>query len=153
MKLLLLGLAALIICGLISPTRGDLLQLRKMIKKMTGKPITHYISYGCFCGWGGKGQPLDASDGCCQVHDCCYEKLKEKKCLAKLSSYKYSIRNGQIHCGGNKWCERKSCECDKEIALCLRKEMNTYHSKYRWIRWYKRNWCKKPTTPCSSVKS
>ncbi|XP_068935462.1 basic phospholipase A2 RVV-VD-like [Petaurus breviceps papuanus] len=124
-----------------------------MIKKMTGKPITHYISYGCYCGWGGKGKTLDATDRCCQAHDCCYSKLEAKKCLAKLSLYKYSITNGQIHCGAGSWCNRMSCECDKKIALCLHKEMNTYQSKYRWYRWNERQHCKSPTPPCSSVES
>ncbi|XP_043849779.1 basic phospholipase A2 RVV-VD-like [Dromiciops gliroides] len=136
MKLLLLGLTVLLTCGLISPTGGNLYQLKKMIKKMTGKPITNYIQYGCYCGWGGQGLPKDATDRCCQIHDCCYSKIESKSCSPKLSLYKYSIKGGQIYCGSSSPCKRQSCQCDKEIALCLRKELDTYNSRYQW---YKRN--------------
>ncbi|XP_043859409.1 basic phospholipase A2 APC-D49-like [Dromiciops gliroides] len=149
MKQLLLGLALLITCGFISPTGGNLIQL-KMIKKMTGKTIMNYINYGCYCGCGGQGLPLDATDWCCQSHDCCYSKIESKHCSPKLSLYKYSIRKGQIYCGGSNQCKRQSCQCDKEIALCLCKELYTYNSRYQW---YKRSQCKDPTPPCSSLKS
>nr|P18997.1 RecName: Full=Basic phospholipase A2; Short=svPLA2; AltName: Full=Phosphatidylcholine 2-acylhydrolase [Gloydius halys] len=32
----------------------NLLQFRKMIKKMTGKEVVWYAFYGCYCGGGGK---------------------------------------------------------------------------------------------------
>lgn len=47
----------------VTPTQGGLLNLNKMVRQVTGKtPITSYWYYGCHCGLGGRGQPLDATD-------------------------------------------------------------------------------------------
>nr|P0DMH0.1 RecName: Full=Basic phospholipase A2 Bfon11; Short=svPLA2; AltName: Full=Phosphatidylcholine 2-acylhydrolase [Bothrops fonsecai] len=50
----------------------NLWQFGMMIQHTTREnPLFKYFSYGCYCGWGGGG-PLDATDRCCFVHDCCY---------------------------------------------------------------------------------
>lgn len=42
---------------------GDLLGLKSMIEKVTGKnALINYGFYGCYCGWGGQGTPKDGTD-------------------------------------------------------------------------------------------
>ncbi|KFO13823.1 Basic phospholipase A2 Cdr-13, partial [Balearica regulorum gibbericeps] len=54
----------------------SLWDLHELITKVTGKnALLYYSFYGCYCGLGGKGQPKDATDKCCQLHDTCYDSL------------------------------------------------------------------------------
>ncbi|KFV10532.1 Phospholipase A2, membrane associated, partial [Pterocles gutturalis] len=56
----------------------SLWDLHKMITKATGKnALLHYSFYGCL---GGRGQPKDATDRCCQLHDICYDNLQSYSC-------------------------------------------------------------------------
>uniref|UniRef100_A0A8B9CV67 Phospholipase A2 n=1 Tax=Anser brachyrhynchus TaxID=132585 RepID=A0A8B9CV67_9AVES len=73
-------------CGLsgLLPARGSVLELERMIKAVTGKSaLLSYSWYGCFCGIGGRGTPVDATDRCCQLHDTCYDGLLRHRCNAK----------------------------------------------------------------------
>ncbi|KFQ29141.1 Basic phospholipase A2 Cvv-N6, partial [Merops nubicus] len=66
---------------------------------VTGKnAFWYYASYGCYCGWGGKGQPKDDTDSCCQIHDSCYDNLLGYHCDAKLKGYQYSWHGGHPYC-------------------------------------------------------
>lgn len=47
----------------VCPTQGGIQNLNKMVRHMTEKtPIISYWFYGCHCGLGGRGPPLDATD-------------------------------------------------------------------------------------------
>nr|CAE47243.1 ammodytin I2(C) variant [Vipera ammodytes montandoni] len=109
---------------------GNLYQFGKMIFKMTKKSaLFSYSDYGCYCGWGGKGKPQDATDRCCFVHDCCYGRVNG--CDPKLTIYSYSFENGDIVCGGDDPCKRAVCECDRVAAICFGGNLNTYDKKYK----------------------
>nr|CAE47190.1 ammodytin I2(A) variant [Vipera aspis aspis] len=109
---------------------GNLYQFGNMIFKMTKKSaLLSYSNYGCYCGWGGKGKPQDATDRCCFVHDCCYGRVNG--CDPKLSIYSYSFENGDIVCGGDDPCLRAVCECDRVAAICFGENLNTYDKKYK----------------------
>ncbi|KFV85263.1 Phospholipase A2, membrane associated, partial [Struthio camelus australis] len=63
----------------------SVLELKRMVKSTTGRSaLLSYSWYGCFCGIGGRGTPVDATDRvsqrCCHAHDCCYRTLRESKC-------------------------------------------------------------------------
>uniref|UniRef100_A0A8C8S933 Phospholipase A2 n=1 Tax=Pelusios castaneus TaxID=367368 RepID=A0A8C8S933_9SAUR len=112
-------------------TQGSLWELQKMIKQVTGKnAIWSYSRYGCYCGWGGKGTPKDDTDKCCLLHDCCYDKLSDLGCNAKIATYGYFYLRGEIYCLGSR-CVRQSCKCDKEFVLCLKKHLGSYNKNYR----------------------
>nr|P24294.1 RecName: Full=Acidic phospholipase A2 PLA-2; Short=svPLA2; AltName: Full=Phosphatidylcholine 2-acylhydrolase [Eristicophis macmahoni]AAB20147.1 phospholipase A2-2, PLA-2 [Eristocophis macmahoni=leaf-nosed viper, Peptide, 121 aa] [Eristicophis macmahoni] len=107
----------------------NLYQFGEMISKKTGTfGLFSYVYYGCYCGLGGKGKPLDATDRCCFVHDCCYGRVNG--CNPKLSIYSYSFQNGDIVCGDEEDCLRDVCECDRVAAICFGENMNTYNKKY-----------------------
>ncbi|NXG72450.1 PA2GD phospholipase, partial [Baryphthengus martii] len=119
----------------LSPAHGSLWDLQKMITKVTGKSaLLYYSSYGCYCGWGGKGQPKDASDRCCQLHDSCYNSLLNYHCNAKVKGYRYGWHGGSPSCREGSWCARFSCECDRSLALCLKRNSWSYNKRYRFYR-------------------
>ncbi|EQB78641.1 Group IID secretory phospholipase A2 [Camelus dromedarius] len=129
------------------PAQSSILNLNKMVKQVTGKiAVFSYWPYGCHCGLGGRGQPKDATDWCCHAHDCCYHHLKYHKCHTHWDHYSYTFSQGNVQCsdkGG--WCEQQLCACDKEVASCLRRNLDTYK---KHLRYYWRPRCKGQTPKC-----
>ncbi|XP_062962390.1 putative inactive group IIC secretory phospholipase A2 isoform X3 [Cynocephalus volans] len=84
---------------LTAPTHCSFWQFQRMVKRVTGRSaFFSYYGYGCYCGLGGKGVPMDDTDRCCLAHDCCYEKLKEFGCQPVLNSYQFHIINRTVVC-------------------------------------------------------
>ncbi|XP_053137309.1 basic phospholipase A2 PL-Y-like [Hemicordylus capensis] len=78
---------------------GNLWQLSKMIRHATGKTaIFNYSTYGCYCGLGGHGQPVDLTDWCCHQHDCCYHKVEKAGINPKWAQYSYTMHLGTVRC-------------------------------------------------------
>ncbi|XP_059546957.1 phospholipase A2, membrane associated-like [Myotis daubentonii] len=131
MKTLLL-LALTMAFGLLQ-THGDLVDFWIMVWLATRKDaVSNYGSYGCYCGWGGRGTPKDATDRCCAEHDCCYERLEDLGCGTKLLEYEFDYENGKIFCGLQDRCRRQLCECDKAAASCFARNLNTYKRRYQF---------------------
>uniref|UniRef100_H3AX69 Phospholipase A2 n=1 Tax=Latimeria chalumnae TaxID=7897 RepID=H3AX69_LATCH len=70
-----LDIPVLILFGGISagPHTRALWQFRNMIKCTipNSRPMD-FNDYGCYCGLGGYGTPIDDLDMCCKIHDDCY---------------------------------------------------------------------------------
>nr|XP_020636883.1 group IIE secretory phospholipase A2-like [Pogona vitticeps] len=140
-----LGLPLLSLCVL-SSASGNLIQFADMIRQVTGRlPSLFYNGYGCYCGLGGSGQPLDDTDWCCQAHDCCYEKMSSLGCDPKMEIFSYSIRKGAVVCHGKTLCQRMICECDKTASLCFRTASASYRVRNMF---YPNILCKGARPPC-----
>ncbi|XP_048374386.1 group IID secretory phospholipase A2-like [Sphaerodactylus townsendi] len=114
-------------------TEGHLFNLQKMIKQVTGeRAIPNYFAYGCYCGWGGKGKPLDDTDWCCRKHDCCYDQIVRQRCRPKTSKYSYTYQSGNVKCGHGTSCQQQICECDRDLVLCLKKHLGSYRKDFRF---------------------
>ncbi|XP_041275568.1 basic phospholipase A2 caudoxin-like [Onychostruthus taczanowskii] len=109
---------------------GNLAQFARMIKLKTGKSALAYNGYGCYCGWGGSKQPLDATDRCCHAHDCCYKKLVASGCSPKTVTYKYAFQRNQIICGNGSSCQKRACACDKRAVECFQRAASSYRKSY-----------------------
>lgn len=107
---------------------------REMIAKLTGRSAMDYLGYGCHCGLGGKGQPVDAVDRCCQVHDQCYADTSTylqfwNLCSPHLVGYNWNFNNNAITCTDDKnTCGYKTCMCDKIAVECFAR--NIYNPQY-----------------------
>ncbi|XP_061003804.1 group IID secretory phospholipase A2 isoform X1 [Dama dama] len=128
-------LCTLVVFAGVVPAEGDILDLNKMIKQVTGKtPVFFYMSYGCYCGFGGQGPPRDATDWCCHEHDCCYGDLTPHDCDIRYDHYDYTFFRGKVHCSTKgSWCEQQLCACDKTLAYCLQRNLNTYKNDLRYL--------------------
>ncbi|XP_068167403.1 phospholipase A2 [Antennarius striatus] len=85
-----------------------------------------YNQYGCWCGFGGTGTPLDGVDTCCEAHDKCYRAARTAPGCTAIADlpyvlvYDYTCSNQQVTCSAtNNKCQAAVCECDRVAAHCF----------------------------------
>ncbi|XP_054615378.1 phospholipase A2-like [Dunckerocampus dactyliophorus] len=108
-------------------SKRSLIDLKGIIKCTTGRSLSSYLWYGCYCGVGGHGKPKDDTDKCCYKHDCCYEDAKSKGCNPLTDDYDWKCEDKMVACDHlTDRCERILCECDRDVAKCLS------NARYNW---------------------
>ncbi|XP_008068935.1 group IIF secretory phospholipase A2 [Carlito syrichta] len=139
---------AILAGSVLATAHGSLFNLKAMVEAITGKSaILSFVGYGCYCGLGGRGQPVDGVDWCCHAHDCCYQKLFDRNCHPYVDHYNYTIENNtKIICSdlNTTECDKQTCECDKSLVLCLKRQ--EYREEYRA---YLNVYCRGCTPNCS----
>ncbi|XP_023981091.1 putative inactive group IIC secretory phospholipase A2 [Physeter macrocephalus] len=111
-----------------APTHGSFWQFQRMVKHITG-PRTFFSNYGygCYCGLGGIGTPMDDTDSPGSINFQPYEKLKQLSCQPVLTGYQFHVTNGTVigegeavECalgpGVGCLCGLRACECDTQSA-------------------------------------
>merc|ERR1719357_92093 len=123
--LLLLLLTACVVNGALLPKA--LWQFGKMIQcTQPGVNPLKYNDYGCWCGFGGQGTPVDDVDMCCHIHDKCYERSRKVPGCTAISDlpyvlvYDFICSNQEVTCSAtNDKCQALVCECDRAAAHCF----------------------------------
>ncbi|XP_030273035.1 phospholipase A2 isoform X2 [Sparus aurata] len=122
---LLLLLTACMVSGAMLPRA--LWQFGSMIQcAQPGVNPLLYNDYGCWCGFGGTGTPLDDLDMCCKVHDNCYKASRLTPGCTAIADlpyvlvYDHTCSNQQVTCSAtNNKCQAAVCECDRVAAHCF----------------------------------
>ena len=138
---LILGVYITSVVGMTEDTeeirdKRSLFQLKSMLT-CTGSSWLKLYGYGCYCGYGGRGTPVDATDRCCQTHDRCYDRVKR---VYKLNGYWTSYRNTCDLCHGvsayprsmkNPKGRYELCQCDSAFVSCVRRcKINPSYIRY-----------------------
>ncbi|CAL1529353.1 unnamed protein product [Lymnaea stagnalis] len=100
-----------------SEKRG-LIEMAKIIEYYTKRSAFDYNGYGCYCGLGGSGVPVDAVDRCCKGHDDCYSGTS---CWVTHLSWSTSrCTGGSCVCLDKvNSCGYQACQCDVTLGRCL----------------------------------
>ncbi|KAK9392065.1 phospholipase A2 like otoconin-22-like [Crotalus adamanteus] len=143
----------LLACGLALVTCSPA-QFNELIQLSTiTYGLANFTNYGCHCGAGTQGLPVDAIDRhrevsiqckaaknsagqlphlCCHSHDCCYNKVEMYGCNPRVLTYRFYAQGDKIKCVKSRdRCEKMVCECDQKAASCFQKHLFSYSPQFR----------------------
>ncbi|XP_024605748.1 LOW QUALITY PROTEIN: group IIF secretory phospholipase A2 [Neophocaena asiaeorientalis asiaeorientalis] len=138
-----------VVTEVLPTAHSSLLNLRSMVEANTGRnAILSFVGYGCYCGVGGHGLPMDEVYWCCHAHDCCYQKLFDLGCHTYVDHHDHTIENNtNTVCSELNQTERdqQTCECDKSVVLCFQKQTYREEEHGNHLNIYRQS----PTPNCS----
>ncbi|XP_062269243.1 phospholipase A2, minor isoenzyme-like [Platichthys flesus] len=116
-------------------------QFRKGIKCLVpdSLPVLDYADYGCYCGYGGSGTPVDELDRCrcCEMHDQCFDNaMQHDACWSIFDNpyteiYTYSCTVSTFSSSENNNARATFiCECDRKAAECFAKSPYNDENKH-----------------------
>ncbi|KAI3422411.1 hypothetical protein GPALN_012924 [Globodera pallida] len=106
---------------------GALWNLNEMTECKLHYTALVYDDYGCWCGIGGSGTPIDGIDLCCKLHDKCYDSAVDQGLcydtyIEYAEPYSWSCEGSELTCPGQQiGCKAALCECDKHVVDCWSK--------------------------------
>ncbi|CAF1259265.1 unnamed protein product [Rotaria sp. Silwood1] len=117
----------------------NLIQFGSMIGKILDKSPLDYNGYGCWCGFGGKGEPVDGTDACCKVHDHCYDEIIKSRenllsCSPYVSFYSWDLdpNTALPRCQNTPGsCTHRVCECDRAVTECYKQNAHTFNKSLK----------------------
>ncbi|XP_013395939.1 uncharacterized protein LOC106163016 [Lingula anatina] len=127
-----------------TPVRTDIqpsvVEFGLLVLCSTGANPLSYNGYGCYCGLGGSGTPVDETDKCCKIHDDCYTAIQTSGTCA-LSISVYVVPYSWDGCNPTVckpasyyWffgtCRNAVCECDAAAAQCFSDHRETFSQNY-----------------------
>ncbi|GMT15632.1 hypothetical protein PFISCL1PPCAC_6929, partial [Pristionchus fissidentatus] len=117
------------ITGQREPGLKSLWNLERVAECVLGYSAIHYNDYGCWCGPGGSGTPVDGIDECCMYHDKCYDAaVDDKLCVNTpfeyVDPYNWDCNNKTAVCTESvnpPSCASALCKCDVDVVACWQK--------------------------------
>uniref|UniRef100_A0A7E4V0A7 Phospholipase A2 n=1 Tax=Panagrellus redivivus TaxID=6233 RepID=A0A7E4V0A7_PANRE len=114
--------------------------LERMSECKLGYTALDYDNYGCWCGPGGSGTPVDEIDHCCMLHDQCYDSAVDRKIcfdtpFEYVEDYTWScvVGNNSLKeptCAEPQSdCKLNLCWCDRAVVDCWAQYAKPNHKK------------------------
>lgn len=128
----------------IHSTSANIVQMINQLKCASDRSRYEFYdlsNYGCWCGVGGSGKPLDQIDRCCWAHDKCFEQARKSQdfnCNPKKILYSWACKDKNGICQNNVFddssdkvqCAKAACDCDRIFSKCVSKgRMNRRYYK------------------------
>jgi secretory phospholipase A2 len=116
--------------------KGDIYNFPGLVNARLGLPLSEdikYADYGCYCGVGGGGATVDATDVCCMEHDECYRQ-SPTSCKCYVTHYSWEGKLEDVRCLPNDWIEKACadycCACDLTVANCFASARGSFSDAY-----------------------